>query len=176
MKMESKWYTIRVATNKERFVNEKLKQDYARRGLKIETLLPIEKSYFLKAGKKAFRDKIIYPGYIFVSSENLEILQETLRLIPGNSGILKSRTGEPATLKQSEVEKMIADTERAATLDLHSFTMGEIVSIIGGPFDKFKGTIEEINKEKSKVKVNVSIFGRATPVDLTMEQIQKIID
>lgn len=174
--MESKWYTIRVATNKERFVNEKLKQDYARRGLKIETLLPIEKSYFLKAGKKAFRDKIIYPGYIFVSSENLEILQETLRLIPGNSGILKSRTGEPATLKQSEVEKMIADTERAATLDLHSFTMGEIVSIIGGPFDKFKGTIEEINKEKSKVKVNVSIFGRATPVDLTMEQIQKIID
>lgn len=176
MKMETKWYTIRVATNKERFVNEKIKQDYARRGLKIETLLPIEKSYFLKAGKKAFRDKIIYPGYIFVSSDNLEILQETLRLIPGNSGILKSRTGEPAILKQSEVEKMIADTERAATIDLQSFTMGEIVSIIGGPFDKFRGTIEEINKEKSKVKVNVSIFGRATPVDLTMEQIQKIID
>ena len=174
--METKWYTIRVATNKERFVNEKIKQDYARRGLKIETLLPIEKSYFLKAGKKAFRDKIIYPGYIFVRSDNLEILQETLRLIPGNSGILKSRTGEPAILKQSEVEKMIADTERAATIDLQSFTMGEIVSIIGGPFDKFRGTIEEINKEKSKVKVNVSIFGRATPVDLTMEQIQKIID
>lgn len=176
MKMESKWYTIRVATNKERFVNEKLKQDYARRGLSIETFLPMEKSYFLKSGKKAFRDKIIYPGYLFVSSENLEILQETLRLIPGNAGILKSRTGEPAVLKKSEVEKMIMDSEKAATIDLQAFTLGEIVSIIGGPFDKFKGTIEEINKEKSKVKVNVSIFGRATPVDLTMEQIQKIID
>lgn len=176
MKMESKWYTIRVATNKERFINEKLKQDYIRRGLTIETLLPIEKSYFLKAGKKAFRDKIIYPGYLFVTTENLEVLQETLRLIPGNAGILKSRTGEPAVLKQSEVDKMITDAEKAATIDLQSFTLGEIVSIIGGPFDKFQGTIEEINKEKSKVKVNVSIFGRPTPVDLTMEQIQKIID
>jgi transcriptional antiterminator NusG len=174
--MQSKWYTVRVATNKERFLNEKLKQDYNRRGLNIQTLIPMEKSYFLKAGKKAFRDKIIYPGYVFVSVDNLEVLQETLRLIPGNAGILRSRTGEPALLKQHEIEKMLSDVEKASTIDLQAFTLGEIVAIIGGPFDNFKGTIEEINKEKSKVKVNVSIFGRATPVDLTMDQIQKIID
>jgi len=171
--MESKWYTVRVATNKERFVNEKINQEYSRRGLRISTLLPIEKILFLKNGKKAFRDKVVYPGYVFVNSENLEVLQDCLRLIPGNSGILKNRSGEPAVLKQEEVDKMITDIEKAETIDLKQFTLGEVISIIGGPFDAFKGTIEEINKDKSKVRVNVSIFGRKTPVDLNMDQIQK---
>lgn len=174
--MESKWFTVRVATNKERFVNEKLTQEYSRRGIPISSLLPIEKTVITKNGKKNFRDKIIYPGYIFVKSDNLEILQDCLKMIPGNAGILKSRTGEPSVLKQSEVDKMMVDIEKNETLDLQTYVIGEMVSIIGGPFDSFKGVIEELNKDKSKVKVNVSIFGRNTPVDLNMDQIQKIIE
>ena len=174
--MNSKWYTIRVATNKERFVNEKINQEYTRRGLPISTLVPMEKSIFTKNGKKAFRDKIIYPGYVFVKSENLEILQECLRLIPGNAGILKNRSGEAAILKEAEVEKMIVDSLKAQSIDTESFRVEELVSIVGGPFDTFKGEIEEINPEKGKVKVIVSIFGRPTPVDLNMDQIQKILD
>lgn len=174
--MESKWYTVRVTTNKERFVNEKIKQEYYRRGFDIETLVPIEKSYFLKNGKKAYRDKVVYPGYVFVNTNNLDTLQEALRLIPNNTGILKSRSGEPAILKSEEVKKMMLESEKAASLELSKFTLGEMISIIGGPFNEFKATIEEINNEKSKVKVSVSIFGRKTPVDLNMDQIQKIID
>lgn len=170
-----KWYTIRVATNKERFINEKLTQEFRRRDLDLQTLLPIEKTFFLKNGKKAFRDKIIYPGYLFVKARNVETLQDCLKMIPGNAGILKNRNGEPAIIKEAEVQKMMTDNEKAASLDHNQFTIDEIVAIIGGPFDKFQGTIEEINQEKSKVKVNVSIFGRKTPVDLTMDQIQKII-
>lgn len=173
--MEGKWYTVRVATNKEKFVNEKITQECSRREFEIKTLLPIEKIFFLKSGKKAYRDKIVYPGYLFIKTRNLETLQDCLKMVPGNAGILKNRQGEPAILKEEEVQKMTIDAEKAATIDHNTFIVDELVSIIGGPFDKFQGTIEEINKEKAKVKVNVSIFGRKTPVDLTMEQIQKIL-
>lgn len=173
--MEAKWYTVRVATNKERFVNEKITQEFGRRDVGFQTLLPIEKTFFLKAGKKSFRDKVIYPGYLFVKANNLEILQDCLKMVPGNAGILKNRHGEPAVLKEQEVQKMIVDNEKAATIDHNTFVVDEIVSIIGGPFDKFQGTIEEINQDKSKVKVNVSIFGRPTPVDLSLDQIQKVL-
>ena len=174
--MNSKWYTVRVATNKERFINDKINQEYSRRGEVISTLLPIEKNLSVKSGKRVLRDKIVYPGYIFVKSDNLETLQECLRLIPGNSGILKSRTGEPATLKQEEVDKMITDIQKSIETGLKDFTVGEVISITAGPFESFKATIEEINKEKSKIKVNVSIFGRKTPVDLNMDQIERIVD
>jgi len=175
--MESKWYTLRVQSNREKFVSERLKAEYGRQGVDVNTLVPMEKYFYLKNGKKAFRDKVMFPGYVFVQSDSQDSLQETLKLIPGNSGLLRNKSGEPAVLKQHEVEKMMADNEMNMSVDQHNtFILGETVSILGGPFDKFKGTVEEINKEKSKVKVHVMIFGRATPVDLNIDQIQKLQD
>lgn len=173
--MESKWYTVRVQSNREKFVSEKIKAEYARMGVDLNVLVPMEKQFFLKAGKKAYRDKVTYPGYIFIKSDNQDLLQDTLRLIPGNTGLLKNKSGEPAVLKQIEIDKMLSDDEvnKSATPS-NTFLVGETVKILGGPFDSFKGKVEEINKEKSKVKVHVSIFGRITPVDLNLDQIDKI--
>lgn len=176
MEVKSKWYTIKVQPNREKSVADRIKLEMDKAGSFSNPLVPTERIYFAKNGKKAHREKVIYPGYIFVESDNISMLQEVLKYIPGNTGILKSKTGEPSLLKKSEVEKMIADNESKVSIDLNNFVVGETVSIIGGPFDKFKGTIEEVNKEKNKVKVNVLIFGRPTPVDLQMEQIQKVIE
>ena len=119
----------------------------------------------------------MYPGYIFVETASLAVLQEALKLVSNNSGILKSKTGEPSFLRQEEIDKMINDANKPEIdIDLLNFVVGENVKITGGPFDNFKGEIEEVNKEKGKVKVNVLIFGRSTPVDLQIDQIEKIIE
>ncbi len=175
--MKSKWYTVRVQSNREKFVSEKIKAEYARNGLELNVLVPTEKQFYLKNGKKAFKDRIMFPGYVFVESDNQDRLQETLKLIPGNTGLLRDKGGVPAILKQHEVEKMMSDNEHNKTIDQNNtFIIGETVSIIGGPFDNFRGTVEDINAERSKVKVHVMIFGRATPVDLNTDQIQKLQD
>ncbi len=175
--METKWYTVKVQSNREKLISERIKLEMDRNGADITVIVPMEKVYFAKNGKKAHKEKILYPGYIFVETGSLGSLQEALKLVPGNSGILKSKTGEPSLLKKEEVDRMVADSNKPEKeIDLYNYIIGEDVIIIGGPFDKFRGQIDEINKEKGKVKVNVLIFGRPTPVDLQIDQIEKIIE
>ena len=177
METKSKWYTVKVMSNRERIVSERLKAEMERNGTESKVIVPMEKIYFAKNGKKAHREKIMYPGYIFVETSSLGILQESLKIVSNNSGILKSKTGEPSFLKQSEIDKMLDEANKPERdIDFFNFIVGENVKISGGPFDNFKGEIEEINKDKGKVKVNVLIFGRSTPVDLQIDQIEKIIE
>lgn len=175
--MNSKWYTVKVQSNREKSISERIKYEMDKAGTNTNIVVPTERVYFAKNGKKAHKEKIMYPGYIFVESESLPVLQEVLKVVPGNSGIIKDKSGNPSLLKSSEVDKLIKSSDKSKDeIDLDNFIHGENVSIIGGPFDKFKGTIEDINNEKGKVKVSVLIFGRPTIVDLTTEQITKIID
>lgn len=177
MESKAKWYTVKVMSNRERIVSERLKSEMDRNEVESKVIVPMEKVYFAKNGKKAHRDKIMYPGYIFVETASLAVLQEALKLVSNNSGILKSKTGDPSFLRQEEIDKMINDANKPEIdIDLLNFVVGENVKITGGPFDNFKGEIEEVNKEKGKVKVNVLIFGRSTPVDLQIDQIEKIIE
>jgi len=177
MESKTKWYTVKVMSNRERIVSERLKSEMDRNEVESKVIVPMEKVYFAKNGKKAHRDKIMYPGYIFVETASLAVLQEALKLVSNNSGILKSKTGEPSFLRQDEIDKMINDANKPEVdIDFLNFVVGETVRINGGPFDNFKGEVEEINKEKGKVKVNVLIFGRSTPVDLQIDQIEKIIE
>lgn len=174
--MEAKWYTVKVQSNREKIVSERLKMEMSRSGSSINIVVPMEKVYFAKNGKKVHRDKITYPGYIFIETSSVSTLQEVLKNVPGNSGILKSRDGQPSLLKQSEINKLIDDVNKPEVdIDIYNFVIGEVISIVGGPFDTFKGEIDEINKDKGKVKVTVPIFGRPTPVDLQIDQIQKIL-
>jgi len=176
--METKWYTVKVQSNREKIISERVKSEMARNGLEVNVIVPVEKIYFAKNGKKAHKERIMYPGYFFVESSNLGPLQEALKLVSGNTGILKSKTtGEPSTLKKSEIDKMLLDSNKSndIDIDLYNFVVGEEVVIVGGPFDKFRGHIDELSKEKGKVKVSVPIFGRITPVDLQLDQIEKII-
>lgn len=176
--MENKWYTVKVQSNREKFISDRIKSEMDRNGNESTVLVPTEKIYFAKNGKKVHTEKVLYPGYIFVETESLGALQEALKFVPGNSGILKSKTtGQPSFMRRSEIDKMIVDISKTdVDIDIFNFVVGETVIIIGGPFDKFKGTIEEINKDKGKVKLNVMIFGRVTPIDMQLNQIEKILD
>ena len=163
-------------SNIERSLSERIKTEMVRNQVQGDIFLPTERIYFAKNGKRVHREKIMYPGYIFIETDNLSVLQDILKSVPGASGILKSKSGEPTFLKESELQQVKKDSNRIdEPIDLFNYVIGESVDIIGGPFDKFKGIIDEINREKNKVKLNVLIFGRPTPVDLSMEQIQKIV-
>ena len=175
--MDSKWYTVKVQPNRERTVSDRIKIEMTKKEMSINILVPIQKEYYAKNGKKTFKEKIMYPGYIFIESSNIATLQDILRNTPGTSGILKDKNGIPSQLRQSELDKMLeVSIETAKVEDVLNFVVGEQIQIISGPFDKFKGIIEEYNKDKSKVKVSVLIFGRSTMVDLTTEQITKVVD
>jgi transcription termination/antitermination protein NusG len=175
--METKCYTVKVMSNREKSLSERIKLEMRRNQIEGEIFIPMERVYFAKNGKKAHREKIMYPGYLFIETANLATLQDILKSVPGATGVLKSKTGEPTILKANELEQIKRESNKVVeTVDLLNYVVGETVEIIGGPFDKFRGTIDEINKEKNKVKLNVLIFGRPTPVDLSMEQIQKVLD
>lgn len=170
------WYTIKVQSNHERSVSEKLRLEVEREGLKNvkQILVPLEKNYYIKEGKKLSRDKVIYPGYAFVEVDVIGELQFLLKQIGGNSGLLKDRSGNPIPISQSEIDRMVGTIEDKKISDDNKFIVDEMVTINSGAFSGFKGTIEEINLEKNKVKLSVSIFGRITYMDLDFKQIEKI--
>jgi len=175
MEKEKKWYTLKVQSNREKSITERLVSEMDREGQNIRTLVPTERVFFSKNGKKAHREKILYPGYIFVGTENLSILQDVIKNIPGATGLLKSKSGELSVLKENEIDRMLTEADKPKDdIDLYNFSVGEEVKVISGPFSEFKGTI--ISKDKSnKVCVSVPIFGRHTPIDLDLGQIEKII-
>ena len=175
--METKIYTVKVQSQREKSISERLKTEMERGQVEGNIFVPTERVYFARNGKKAYREKTMYPGYVFVETTNLSLLQDVLKLVPGNTGILKTRSGDVSFMKKEEINKIKFDsTKIEEEVDLYNFIIGETVQIIGGPFDKFRGTIEEINKEKGKVKLTVLIFGRATMVDLQLDQIEKILE
>ena len=176
-KKELKWYVVRVAANREKSTMERIKNDVSKGNLDSKitnVVVPIEKTYFMKEGKKVAKEKIIYPGYVFVETNILGELKHFIKDISGVTGMLTTRSGDIQPLKKSEVDYMIGtyETEKEKA-DVIPFIIGEEVTVCDGPFNGFKGVIEEINEKLQKVKVNVLIFGRKTGVDLSTFQIMK---
>jgi len=172
------WYAVRVQNNKERSVLEKLQNEvkFSNLGEKLaRTIIPTEKTVSIKNGKKVFKEKIVYPGYIFIETSAKGEIASILKNINGVAGFVRSRSGDISPMKDYEVKKILVEQEITDNLDLSNlFTLGEMVEVIDGPFSSFKGKITKIDSEKEKIKIEVSIFGRATEVDLTMAQIKKI--
>lgn len=170
------WYTVKVQANRERSVAERLRLDAEKEGLRNlkQVVVPMEKLYYVKEGKKMSRDKITYPGYIFVEVEGIGELQWILRQIQGNSGLLKDRAGNPIPIKESEINRMLGQVEERNAIDQTQYIVGEKVNINSGAFAGFHSTIEELNSDKNKVRLAVSIFGRITYLDLELSQIDKI--
>lgn len=138
-----------------------------------KVLVPIENSYYMKDGKKVKREKVMFPGYIFVESSHPSELKEFLKSVNGASGFLTSISGEIQALSEREVNRMLGIQEESKQKDIiNPYMIDEEVLIIDGPFNSMKGTIDEIVDEK--VKISVSIFGRKTPIELNVFQISKI--
>ena len=136
-------------------------------------VVPTEKSFHLKNGKKVQREKVMYPGYIFVETSSVGELKYYLKAVNGATGFLTNRTGDIQSLTQAEVDRMlgIQKQKEEVSEQFDHFISGESVKVLEGPFTGFTGTVESIKDQK--VKVEVMIFGRKNLVELSSLQIEK---
>jgi len=174
-----KWYVLRAIGGKERKVKEYIDSEIIR--LKLgdyisQVLIPTEKVYQIRAGKKVSKERTFFPGYILVEAVLTGEIPHLLRNIPNVIGFLGSKDGEPAPLRKAEINRILGkvDELNASDEELNvPFFVGESVKVIDGPFNSFTGIIEEVNDEKKKLKVMVKIFGRKTPLELSFMQVEK---
>ena len=174
-KQATKWYVVRAQANREKSVSERLIKESENgdlMGKLARVLVPMEKSFHMKNGKKVMREKVMFPGYIFVESNAIGELKYFIKGLNGATGFLTNRAGDIQSLTKAEVDKMLGQHETAQEQEIDStFVVGEEVKVLDGPFATFHGVIEEINGQR--VKVGVLIFGRKTPVELSVLQIDK---
>ncbi len=171
-----KWYIVRAQSNRERSVSERIIKDGEKGDLmgKIgRVIVPTEKSFHLKNGKKVQREKVMYPGYIFVETNAVGELKYYLKGVNGATGFLTSRDKSIQSLTQAEVDRMLGvQKEKEESIEMGNlFVPGESVKILDGPFANFIGTVESMIGQK--VKVEVLIFGRANLIELNSLQVEK---
>jgi transcription termination/antitermination protein NusG len=177
----SRWFVLRVVSGKERKIKEYLDVDIRRNGwdkIVSQVLCPMEKVFKMQNGKKAMREKILYPGYILIEAATGKLNGEVLSGITNTTNVIHFLGKDnPMALRKSEVNKMFGKMDEVAeggAQFMEPFLIGETIKIIDGPFNDFNGIIEEVNDEKKKIKAVVKIFGRSTPVELTYMQVEKI--
>lgn len=185
---ETSWYVLRVVSGKERKIKEYLDKDIVRNGwvnIIKQVFLPVEKVYKVANGKKVMRERNFYPGYIMIEIADGKIHDDIIQHVSSISNVMhfltdgKGSKGNIISLRKSEVNKMLGKVDEMAEEGGMSmsepFIIGETIKIIDGPFNDFNGVIEEVIDEKKKLKVQVKIFGRATPVELSYMQVEKMI-
>jgi len=180
MEKKFNWYVMRVVTGKELRIRELIMAEVERLGKKDlvkQVVVPTTRVVEVKQGKKKVKEKALYGGYIFIEMvPDLELL-DCLRRIEGYRGFMKDKSGKLTPMKESDVLKVLqraGQTPLQAEEPFQELTVGEKVKIIEGPLSNFIGEIEEINSEKRVVKVAIKIFGRKTPVELSINQVEKI--
>jgi transcriptional antiterminator NusG len=138
-------------------------------------LIPTEKVYQIRNGKKISKERNYFPGYIMIEALMIGEVPHILKNIPSVIGFLGDK-GQPIPLRPTEVNRILGKVDELSESDAElniPFIVGEAVKVIDGPFNSFTGTIEEINEEKKKLIVMVKIFGRKTPLELNYMQVEK---
>ena len=182
-----KWYVLRTVGGKEKKAKEYIESEVSAMGWNdyvSQVLIPTEKVYQIKSGKKVSKERTFFPGYIMIEAELQGEMIHMLRNVPGVSGFLEEervidgvRKKMPVPLRQSEVNRILGKVDELAASDEElevAFCVGEAVKVVDGPFNSFSGVIEEVNNEQKKLKVMVKIFGRQTPLELNFTQVEKI--
>ena len=179
-KTANKWYVVRAISGKEKKVKEYLEMEIDRLGMQeyvSQILLPIEKVYQIRNGKKMSKERNLYPGYVFIEANLVGEVPHIVKGITNVIGFLTDKKGgQPIPLRVNEVNRMLGKVDELADSEAElniPFVVGEAVKVIDGPFNSFSGVIEEINEEKKKLKVMVKIFGRKTPLELSFMQVEK---
>ena len=173
---EIKWYALRTYTGHEQKVKLSIEAEVKRLKLQEkvkEIIIPQETVFEVRGGKRKTRVKNFLPGYIPVRILLDKKIKDIISNIPSVVSFVGTKT-EPAPLQIHEVEKIIGRVEERRSIETieTSFSIGDPVKIIDGPFNTFTGTIKEINNEKQKLKVDVGILGRKTPVELDFRQVE----
>lgn len=178
---QKKWYVLRAISGKEKKVKEYIESEIS--ALKLtdyvsQVLIPTEKVYQIRNGKKISKERNFYPGYVLVEAALVGEVPHILRNIPNVIGFLGETRGSelPTPLRTSEVNRILGKVDELAAGDEENiipYYVGESVKVTDGPFNGFTGIIEMVNEEKKKLKVMVKIFGRKTPLELSFMQVEK---
>ncbi len=175
-----KWYVLRTVGGKEKKVKEYIENEIANAGLQeyiSQVLIPTEKVYQIRNGKKISKERNILPGYIMIEAALVGEIPHMLKNITNVIGFLgDTKGGEPVPMRESEINRILGRVDQMAEAGAEvniPYVVGETVKVTDGPFNGFNGIIEEINEEKKKLKVMVKIFGRKTPLELSFMQVEK---
>ena len=177
--MEKKWYVIKAISGKEKKVKELIENEIIRKNLEeyiSQVLIPTEKIYQIRNGKKISKERNFFPGYILIEASLIGEIPHIIKNITNFIGFLGTKKGDPEPLRMSEVNRILGKVDELAESDEEiniPFIVGESIKVVDGPFNNFNGIIEEVNEEKKKLKVIVKIFGRKTPLELSFMQVEK---
>ncbi len=171
------WYIVQAYSGFEKKVVETIKDELKKHKLseKLEDILvPTHQVTEVKKGKRSKKEKKFFPGYVLIKIELTKQIYHMIKNLQKVSGFLGS-ADKPTPISDSEIKRILGQvSEKAVSQKIGiSFEIGEKVKVCDGPFASFNGLIEEIDEEKSRLKVSVSIFGRPTPVDLEFNQVEK---
>ncbi|MCD4772677.1 MAG: transcription termination/antitermination protein NusG [Bacteroidales bacterium] len=173
-----KWYVIKAISGKEKKVKEYLENEIDRLKLNdyiTQILIPTEKVFQVRKGKKISKERNYFPGYILIEAVLVGEVLHIIKNIPNVIGFLGTK-GEPDAIRPAEVNRILGKVDELAEQGEEvnvPFIVGESIKVTDGPFNSFTGIIEEINEDKKKLKVMVKIFGRKTPLELGFMQVEK---
>lgn len=176
-----KWYVLKTISGRENKVKEYIQDEIKYQGLDNylgDIVIPMEKVIQIKNGKKVQREKVFYPGYVMIE---VDLVGEVPHIIKNINGVISflsaTKGGDPIPMRKSEVDRMLGRMDvMSEDVDMVNipYVVGETVKVVDGPFNNFNGIVEEVNEDKRKLKVMVSIFGRKTPLELNYMQVEKI--
>ncbi|MBZ0325464.1 MAG: transcription termination/antitermination protein NusG [Alphaproteobacteria bacterium] len=176
--MGAKWYVVNVHSGFEKKVASSIREQAERKEMAAlfeEVLVPTEEVVRMRRGTKVSAERKFFPGYVLIKMEMTDESWQLVKNTPKVTGFLGTG-GRPTPIRQAEAERLmrqvVEGVDRPAPMI--TFEVGEQVRVCDGPFTSFNGTVEEVDEERARLKVGVSIFGRATPVELEYSQVEKV--
>jgi len=175
--MTARWYVVNVYSGFEKKVSQTIEEQAKKKGLEKkfeEILVPTEEVVVVKRGEKVAKEQQFFPGYVLVKMELDDETWHLVKNIPKVTSFLGAG-GKPMPVSKREVESIMQQVQEgvARPKNAVAFEIGEQVRICDGPFTSFNGLVEEIDEERARLKVSVSVFGRSTPVELEFTQVEK---
>ncbi|MGN1055610.1 MAG: transcription termination/antitermination protein NusG [Comamonas sp.] len=173
-----RWYIVHAYSGMEKAVERNITERITRAGMQDKfgrILVPTEEVVEMKNGQRKTTERRLFPGYVFVE---MIMDDDTWHLVKHTSkvtGFVGGAKNRPAPISEAEVQKIVSQMQEGSDKPRHKieFMVGELVRVKEGPFTDFNGTVEEVNYEKSRLRVSVAIFGRSTPVELEFSQVEK---
>ena len=177
--MSKRWYIVHAYSNFENKVAQSIKDQAAQRGLTElfdEVMVPTEKVVEVRRGRKVDAERKFFPGYVLVKCDLTDEVYHLIKNTPKVTGFLGADKSKPVPIPDAEAERIKGQVAEGVDRPKPSisFEVGETVRVSDGPFASFNGTVEEVDDTRSRLKVAVSIFGRATPVELEYGQVEKV--
>jgi transcriptional antiterminator NusG len=176
--MSKRWYVVHTYSQFEKSVQRALVERIAREGMSDlfgQILVPVEEVVELKAGQKSISERKFFPGYVLVEMDMTDESWHLVKNTPKVTGFLGGSAMKPTAISQKEVDNIMSQMQAGVEKPRPKvlFEIGEMVRVKEGPFTDFHGAVEDVNYDKSKLRVAVTIFGRSTPVELNFGQVEK---